>query len=184
MAARNTSESFGWVTRVLHWVTAIAVLAALPLGMWISEMEVSLASLKYFGYHKTLGITVLGLIILRIIWHLINPPPQPPPQPLSHGVNWQDMLAKAVHRSFYVLLLAMPLSGWVASSATGIDTVVFNRWTLPSIAPASEAWENAGFAVHGVVGKLLLACVVLHIGGALYRALVSRDGTLQRMIRG
>ena len=180
MAARNTSESFGSVTRVLHWVTAIAVLAALPLGVWISEMEVSLVSLKYFGYHKTLGITVLGLIVLRIIWHLINPPPQP----LSHGVGWQDRLAKAVHRAFYVLLLAMPLSGWVASSATGIDTVVFNRWTLPSIAPASEAWEKAGFAVHGVVGKLLLACVVLHIGGALYRTLVSRDRTLQRMNRG
>ncbi len=180
MAARNTSESFGWVTRALHWVTAFAVLVALPLGVWISEMEVSLAALKYFGYHKTLGITVLVLIVLRIIWHLTNPPPRP----LSHGVGWQDMLAKAVHRAFYVLLLAMPLSGWVASSATGIDTVVFNRWTLPSIAPASEAWENAGFAVHGVVGKLLLACVVLHIGGALYRAWVSRDGTLQRMIRG
>ncbi len=180
MAARNGPESFGWVTRAIHWITALAVLIALPLGVWISEMEVSLAALKFFGYHKTLGITVLGLILLRMLWHLASPPPAP----LPHGVAWQDGLAEVVHRAFYVLLVAMPVSGWVASSATGIDTVVFGRWTLPRIAPVSEAWETAGFAVHGVLGKLLLASVVLHVGGALYRALVSRDGTLARMVRG
>ena len=180
MGTRNSSASFGLVTRVLHWVTASVVLVALPLGVWISEMEVSLAALKYFGYHKTLGITAFVLIVLRMIWHLISPPPEP----MSHGVAWQDLLAKIVHRAFYVLLLAMPLSGWVASSASGIDTVVFNRWTLPRIAAVSEAWENAGFMLHGALGKLLLACIVLHIGGTAYRALVTRDGTLMRMVRG
>ncbi len=180
MSARNTDRGFGWVSRALHWITALAVLTAMPLGVWISEMEVSLASLKYFGYHKTLGITVLALIVARIIWHVISPPPAP----LSHGIGWQDALAKLVHRAFYVLLLAMPLSGWIASSATGIDTVIFGRWTLPSIAPASEDWESAGFLAHDLIGKALFLCVILHVGGALYRAVVKRDGTLARMVRG
>ncbi len=180
MAARNSSDKFGWVTRLLHWVTAIVVLTALPLGLWISRMDVSLSTLKYFGYHKTLGVTVLALILLRLAWHQLSPPPAP----LSHAIGWQTRLARIVHRSFYVLLIAMPLSGWMASSATGIDTVVFGRWTLPPIAPASETWEAAGFAAHGVLGKLLLLCVCLHIGGALYGTLIRRDGTLVRMIRG
>lgn len=177
---RNTEDAFGLVTRILHWVTTLAVLVALPVGVWISEMEVSLSALKYFGYHKTLGVTVLLLILLRVIWHMISPPPAP----LAHGIAWQDRLARWVHRAFYVLLIAMPLSGWIASSATGIDTVVFSTWTLPRIAPVSETWESAGFAVHGVLGKLLMACVLLHIGGALYRTFVHRDGTLARMVRG
>lgn len=180
MAARNSADDFGAVTRVLHWVTALAVLVALPMGVWISNMEVSLSALKYFGYHKTLGTVVLVLILLRVIWHRISPPPAP----LEHGVAWQDRLAKGVHTAFYVLLFAMPLSGWVASSATGIDTVIFERWTLPRIAPVSETWETAGFAVHGLLGKVLMACVLLHIGGAMYRTVVLKDGTLMRMLRG
>lgn len=180
MTAVNSVDRFGWVTRLIHWVMAVLVLAALPMGLWISEMEVSLASLKYFGLHKTLGVSVLVLILFRIGWHLVTPPPRP----LSHGVLWQDGLARSVHLAFYVLLVAMPLSGWVASSATGIDTVIFERLTLPRIAPESERWEEVGFVVHGLIGRLLIALIILHIAGALYRAIVLRDGTLARMIRG
>ena len=180
MAARNNPGSFGWVTRLLHWITAVLVLTALPLGLWIAEMEPSLSAIKYFGYHKTIGITILALCVLRILWHRVSPPPEP----LPGKSPWQDRAARAVHRAFYVLLLAMPLSGWAASSATGIDTVVFNRWTLPRIAPVSETWEAAGFALHGLLGSLLAAAVALHLAGALHRAFVSRDGTVARMIRG
>mgnify|MGYP001823113932 FL=1 len=180
MAARNDPDGFGWVTRVLHWVMAFLVLMTLPLGLWIANMEVSLASLKYFGYHKSLGVTLLVLILIRLTWHRISPPPRP----MSHGLVWQDRLARTVHLSFYVLLLAMPISGWIASSATGIDTVIFNRWTLPAIAPASETWETLGFALHGILGRLLILCIILHVSGALYRALVAKDGSLNRMLTG
>ncbi len=180
MPARNAEASFGWVTRALHWVTALAVLVALPIGVWISEMQVSLEALKYFAWHKTLGVAVLVLILLRILWHRISPPPPP----LAHGIVWQDRLAAWVHRSFYVLLVAMPLSGWFASSATGIDTVIFGRWTLPAIAPEDPLWEDIGFVAHGLISKALIVCVSLHIGGALFRAVVKRDGTLRRMFFG
>ncbi len=180
MALRNSADRFGLVTKSLHWVTALLVLSAIPMGLWIASAEVSLAILPYFARHKTLGIMVLGLIIVRIIWHRFNPPPKP----LSHGSIWQDALALWVHRAFYVLLVAMPLSGWIASSATGIDTVIFGRWTLPAIAPAAEAWEDAGFWIHGVIGKLLITIIILHTGGALFRSFVKKDGTLARITRG
>lgn len=180
MGFRNSSNGFGLVTRILHWVTAMLVLVAIALGYWITNTEISLASLKYFGYHKSIGTVVLVLIVIRILWHRISAPPHP----LSHGIFWQDALAGWVHKAFYVLLVAMPISGWVASSASGIDTVVFQRWTLPTIAPVSEAWEDIGFLIHDAIAKLLVAAILLHAGGAFFRALVKRDGTLRRVVVG
>lgn len=179
MALKNSNRTFGAVTKTLHWVTAALVLTAIPMGLWIANADFSLAILPFFARHKTLGIAVLVLIVIRILWHRLSPPPAS----LPHGIAWQDALARWVHRAFYVVLVAMPVSGWIASSATGIDTVVFGIWTLPAIAPASETWETVGFAVHGILGKALIAIVLLHIAGALFRAFIKRDGTLARMLR-
>lgn len=174
--AGNTADSFGWVTRTLHWIMAIGVLAMLGLGSYIARMEVGLSNLWLFGVHKSIGITLLALLVLRVLWHFVSPPPDP----LPSGVRWQDRLASWVHKGFYVLLIAVPLTGWIASSASGIDTVLFNRWTAPSIAPVSEAWEDAFFAAHFVLTKLLALLAILHIAGALKR----RDGTLRRIVLG
>ncbi|WP_095589705.1 cytochrome b [Actibacterium ureilyticum] len=180
MRLGNTPDRFGPVTRALHWATALIVLAAIGVGYWLAYSEFSLALLKYYGLHKTLGITVLALTGLRLVWHRITAPPRP----LPTGTAWKDRLAALVHKGFYVLLIAMPLSGWVAGSATGIDTVIFNRWTLPAIAPVDEGWEKAGFIIHGLTAKLLVAAIALHLGGVLVRALLQRDGTLKRMWAG
>ena len=179
MALRNTPGSYGLLTRAMHWLTALLVLTALPFGAYIARMEVTLDSLKYFGWHKSAGLVVLALVALRIVWHRISPPPEV----LGEG-GWKDRLARRVHRGFYVLLVLMPLSGWFASSATGIDTVVFGTWTLPRIAPVSEAVADAGFRVHGVLGLLLALTVALHIAGAVYRGVVVGDRTIARMLRG
>lgn len=180
MAARNDERRFGWITRALHWLTALTIFVALPLGLWIAEMEPSLAALKYFGWHKTLGITVLALVLIRMVWHGVSPPPPP----LTAHAAWQDSAAKLVHRAFYVLLVAMPMSGWIASSATGIDTVIFSRWTLPRIAPVSEAWEEAAFEAHEVIAWCLVLLIAVHVAGAVHRAVVLKDGTLRRMVSG
>lgn len=176
MAARNTPESFGWVTRALHWAIAAGALAMLGLGSYIARMEVSLSNLWLFGFHKSLGLVLLSLALLRIAWHRFSPPPRP----LEDGIAWHAALARGVHRLFYLLLLALPVSGWIASAATGIDTVVFGRWTLPRIAPVSERLELVGFALHGGLAACLALLLGLHILGAFHR----RDGTLRRMIFG
>lgn len=178
MAWVNTPTSFGTVTRTLHWVTAGGVLVALPMGVWIANSEFSLAMLKYYGYHKTLGFSVLVLTLVRLLWHRFSPPPAP----LPHDAPRLDLLVRAVHLALYGLLLLLPLSGWVASSASGIDTVVFGQWTLPAIAPESETWEKIGFRTHAIAGYGLALLLGLHLGGALFRALIRKDGTLRRMV--
>ena len=122
------------------------------------------------------SLVLLGLDVARVGWHLASPLPHP----LGGVPAWQRALARATHRGLYLLIVAVPLSGWIGSAASGIDVVLFDRWTLPRIAPLSEAWTDGAFLVHGVLTKLLAALVVLHIAGALKR----RDGTLRRMLRG
>ena len=175
----NTPRAYGIVTRSLHWITAALILAALPLGAYIADMEPALSTLWLYGAHKTLGASVLALALLRLGWHLVSPPP---PLPASAAPR-ADAAARLVHRSFYALLLLFPLAGWVGSSATGIDTVIFGRWTLPAIAPASPLIEEAAFAVHSGAAWTLAALVALHVAGALLRALKG-EPAFRRMIRG
>jgi cytochrome b561 len=179
MAWRNTPDRFGVVTRTIHWAMAVLILVQLALGTRIAGMEPGLSNLWLYGLHKTIGIVALALVILRIVWHMISPPPRP----ISPPGDWTVRAARTAHRALYVLLIAAPLSGWIASSATGIDVMIFDRWALPRIAPVSEAWETTGFAVHRMATLALFGVVALHMMGALKREMEG-DGTLTRMIRG
>jgi cytochrome b561 len=177
MTARNGPDRFGWVSRMLHWAMAAGILFMLGLGTYLNWMEPSLANLWLYGLHKSIGMTLLVLVLLRLGWHRISPPPAP----LSDGVpRWQMRAARVTHVLLYGLMIGLPLAGWVGSSATGIDTVIWGRFTLPAIAPVSEAWDKTAFWIHTVLGIALAVALVLHIGGAVSR----RDGTLRRMVRG
>lgn len=172
MAWRNSKNGFGLISRMIHWAMALLVLGLLMLGLFIANMQPALASLWLYGAHKSAGIIALSLVLARILWHRISPVPAP------LGATWR--LAKWAHRALYACLIMMPLSGWVASSATGLDVIIFDQITLPAIAPISEAWETAGFALHRATAYLLMGVLALHVAGALMR----RDGTLARMIWG
>ena len=176
MALRNDAGGYGAVTRALHWIMAAGVLATLPLGLYIARMEPALSTIWLYGLHKTLGMTLLAFLVLRLLWHRASPPPAPLPGPFAGT-------ARVAHRALYALLIVVPLVGWVASSATGIDTVIFGRVTVPAIAPASPGLEKAAFAVHRVAAWLLGALVVLHAAAAVWHG-ARGDGTLRRMIRG
>jgi len=174
---RNTATTFGLVSRLLHWGIVALVVAMLSLGLRLEDMEPGLANLWLYSLHKSLGLIVLALMIIRILWHLASPPPRP------IGGGWQATAARITHWAIYALLLAIPLSGWAASSATGIDVMLFDRWVLPAIAPVSTLWEERGFALHDVLTKILMALLALHMGAALKREM-DGDGTLRRMVTG
>ncbi len=176
---RNTPTRFGLLTRALHWTMALLIFALLALGTTLANIQPGLANLWLYGLHKTLGFIALSLCLIRLIWHRYSPPP-PPIGPARALTN---RLARATHTAIYLLLLAIPLSGWVASAATGLDVVIFGHITLPAIAPVSAAWEDTGFALHGLLTKALMALLVAHIAGASLRGL-KHDGTLRRMIHG
>lgn len=178
MALWNGAGEFGLVTRLLHWVTTALVIFMLALGMRIEDMEPGLANLWLYSLHKSLGFGVLALVVLRLGWHFVSPPPRPMGAPGALVT-----LARATHWGFYALLLAIPLSGWAGSSATGIDVMIADRWTVPALVAPSEAGERFWFGVHEVLTKLLIALILLHVAGAVKRALAG-DGTLRRMIWG
>lgn len=177
MMLRNTPETFGLVTRVLHWGIAALVVVQLSLGLRISDMEPGLSTLWLYSLHKSLGLVTLALVVARILWHLASPPPRP------IGGGWQSLAARVTHWTIYALLLAIPLAGWAASSATGIDVMFLDSWTVPPIAPVSPLWEDRGFAVHDLLTKVLLGLIFLHMAAALKREM-DGDGTLRRMITG
>jgi cytochrome b561 len=179
MGWRNNPVQFGWVSRAIHWAMALLILAMLALGTTLSNMQPGLSNLYLYGWHKTGGMIALGLVLLRLIWHRISPPPAA----LGPPKAWANRVARWVHAATYVLLVAIPLSGWVASSATGIDILFAERWTVPPIAPPSESIDHWGFVLHGVLTKALMGLLVLHVLGALARA-IKGDGTLRRMTTG
>ena len=179
MKLRNTVDSFGLISRLLHWTMAFGVIFMLALGNRIADMKPDLSTLYLYGAHKTLGIVILTLAVLRLIWHRYSPPPPPIGPPSA----WGTWAARVAHALIYVLLITIPLSGWFASSATGIDVMIFDRWTLPAIAPVSELWEKRGFIVHGILTKALFGLIFIHMLAALKRE-IDGDGTLTRMISG
>lgn len=174
---RNTATTFGLVSRLLHWGIVALVVVMLSLGLRLGDMEPGLANLWLYSLHKSLGLITLALMIARISWHIASPPPRP------IGGGWQATAARVTHWAIYALLLAIPLSGWAASSATGIDVMFFDRWVVPAIAPVSAAIEDRGFALHDLLTKLLMALLALHMGAALKREM-DGDGTLRRMVTG
>lgn len=178
MAWRNTPDSFGLVTRMLHWGMALLVIVMLALGLRIAEMEPGLANLWLYGLHKTLGFLTLTLILLRLAWHLFSRVPHPLGPP---GAGRRA--ARLAHAAFYLLLIAIPLTGWAGSSASGLDVMVADRWTLPAIAETSEAGEAYWFRLHGILTKLLAALIIIHMLAALKREMEG-DGTLTRMLKG
>ena len=178
MALRNGPDEFGLVTRLLHWTMMLLIFGQLALGLRLERMEPGLANLWLYGLHKTVGFTLLALILIRITWHLASPPPAPLGP--HNALFWA---ARAAHWTIYALLVGIPFTGWAGSSATGIDVVIADRWTVPPLVEASEAGEAFWFGLHGILTKLLMALLALHILGALKRQ-VEGDGTLTRMLKG
>ena len=169
---RNDALTWGLVSRAIHWLMAVSILGMLVFGVYIGHfMHFAPDNLWVYQIHKSIGVTLLVLVLARIVWHRISPPPQPLPAPA-----WQNLAAKMTHLALYALLLIVPLTGWIASAASGFPTVIWGV-TIPQIVPTSRPLEIAMFTAHAWVTRALMALLVLHIGGAL-----THRGALARMI--
>jgi len=173
---RNTNDSYGLIAKLFHWALAVLIIGLIAFGMYLGNAKISVSQLYLYGWHKALGLLAFTFISLRVLWRIRSHKPAP----LDPG-NWQAKLAHSIHRILYFLMVLMPLSGWIASSASGFPMSFFGLFPLPAIAPTSEPLEEFFFAVHGIAGKLLVLSLLLHLGGALQRHFVKRDGTMRRM---
>ncbi len=180
MPIRNTSERWGAGAQLLHWLMALGILAAMALGWVMVSLPMGALKFQLYSVHKSLGMTLLALFLLRLVWRWVN---VAPPMPASIARH-ERFLAKSTHRLLYALMLLMPLSGYVINSAANFPLNVFGLIQVPNLTPQSEALEALASNLHlgffwGFAGLL-----VLHIAGALRHHFVLRDNTLRRMLPG
>ncbi|MCS6945127.1 MAG: cytochrome b [Sutterellaceae bacterium] len=164
---------------VLHWTVAALIVVAFPLGLYMQTLEFSPAKLRLYSYHKWIGVTVFALALLRLAWRLTHPAP-PLPQ---HASAWQRRAAAVTHGALYALMLAIPLSGWLMSSAKGVPTVWFGVLPLPDLVGRDEVLAATLKRLHMTLNYTLAVLVAAHVAAALKHHLVDRDDVLRRMLR-
>jgi cytochrome b561 len=166
---------------VLHWLIAILITATFALGFTMVDIPgITPTKLKYFSWHKWLGVTVLGLACLRLLWRLTHPAPA---YPVSMPV-WQKKAAHGLHALLYVLIFAVPASGYFYSLAAGVPVVYLGIWPMPVLMEADQQLKPILKQVHYVLNTLLLACIVVHVLAALKHHFIDRDGVFKRMLPG
>jgi cytochrome b561 len=190
MTARNTLLRYGSVAMTFHWIIAALVIANICLGLWFDEFMGRGDPMKFMvvQLHKSIGLTVLVLSILRVVWRLMNPhPPVPWANPAMRG------LAVASHYTLYFLIIAIPLTGYVMVSASplGNPTSFFGLFDWPNLPffagqtreqlrPIHETWSTA----HVLLAWLSIVLIPIHVGGALYHHYLRKDDVLRRMLPG
>jgi cytochrome b561 len=174
----NAPASYTRVAIILHWLVALAILCAFPLGVYMHELPLSPSKLQLYSYHKWLGISVLLLVAIRLTWRLGHRPP-----PLLPGMpRWQEIAAHAIHHSLYLLMLAVPLSGWLMSSALGFSVVWFGVLPLPDLIGKDKQLGELLKDVHATLNFTMLALILVHAAAAIKHHLFEGDATLARML--
>jgi cytochrome b561 len=174
----NDESRYGAVAQVFHWVIVALVITQLILARAADALPVGGAKLAMLARHKSVGITILALAVLRLIWRAFNPVPAPPMQ----TPRWQRLAARASHFLLYALLIVIPLLGWAMSSARNFPVSWFGLITLPDfVAPSRDAFEFFHDA-HETLAKLLFVLALVHAGAALKHHFIDRNNVLRRML--
>ncbi|WP_456379306.1 cytochrome b [Thiolapillus sp.] len=176
MQWRNTGETYGLISIVLHWSMAALVMCLFALGKYMITLDYyHPLYMRLPELHRGGGILVAILLVLRIAWRTFNP------LPALAGSPRETALAALTHRLLYLLLLAIVLSGYLISTADGHALSVFGWFDLPALIAGKENLEDRAGEVHYVLTWLLVLLLLLHVGGALKHHFIDNDNTLRRM---
>lgn len=175
---KNSVNQFGLVAILLHWITAVVVLGLFAVGWWMVE-------LNYYSewyriaphWHKSTGLLLAGVVVLRLIWKLANAKPK------ALGQPWEQKAASVAHALLYILMLAIFCSGYLISTADGRGIDIFDWVTVPSMGQLFEDQEDIAGLVHEYLAYGLIGLVLLHALAALKHHFVDKDETLRRMTR-
>ncbi|CAH0309557.1 Cytochrome b561 homolog 2 [Massilia sp. Bi118] len=166
---------------VLHWLIAVLIVGAFTLGLVMTDIPgFSPTKLRYFSWHKWAGVTVLLLAALRLLWRL----KQRPPALSSAMPAWQRSAAHGLHHLLYLMMFAVPVSGYLYTLAAGVPVVWFGLFKLPVFFAKDPALAAILKPVHYWLNMLLAGLVGLHVLAALKHQLIDRDGTMRRMLPG
>lgn len=174
------AQGYNSVAKAFHWLVVLLLVMQYATKLILPYVLPKSSEDAINAWHLGIGSTILLIMVLRLAWRLTHPPP-PPPADLPPALR---LLSRANHWAFYAVLIALPLLGWITANAYGATVYLAGLIPLPALAAPNKAFaENLGH-VHGAVALLLLALIALHIAGALYHALIKRDGVAQRMLGG
>ena len=163
---------------VLHWLTFALIACGFSLALYMVDLPLSPSKLKYFSWHKWIGVTVFLLALARIAWRLTHRPPALP----QDIPRWQQRAATANHVLLYALIVIIPISGWLYSSAAGVPTVYFGVLPLPDLVTRDKALAAQLKWAHITLNYTLLAVVFAHVAAAIKHHFVERDDVLRRML--
>ena len=164
---------------LLHWLTALLIVCAFVLGLVMTDIPgLTPTKLKYYSWHKWLGVSVFALACLRLLWRTVNaPPPHPPGLP-----EWQKKAADGMHLLLYILIFAVPVSGYLYTLAAGVPVVFLGLLKLPVIMAPNPELKPILKTVHYIFTMSMAGAVAAHALAALKHHFIDRDGILQRML--
>lgn len=180
MAQQRQAQNWTLTARALHWSMAILILLQAALGWVGAEMERSPLKVDVLTAHKSLGITLLLLVLFRLTWRWTHSAPAPP----DTSRPWEIRAAWLSHAALYLLMIAVPLSGWLSASTS---IVPWKLWWLvpwPDIAAVDQQLHAYAEDLHEALIWWLVAILAVHVAAALWHHFVKRDGVLRKMLRG
>jgi cytochrome b561 len=165
--------------RVFHWGMMAVLASTIPLGWYMAGLPPDVHKVRLYALHKSIGLTLLALALLRLCWRAAERRPALPQMP-----PWQTRAARAVHAALYVLMFTIPLSGWLYNSAAGFPLRWFGLVNLPGLAASNPALKSLAHGIHQAAVWVFLALVALHVAAALKHHFGDRDRTLAMMVPG
>ncbi len=173
-----SSSHYNSTARLLHWLVAGMIVVQFILAQFAENASSDLHELALLANHKSVGITILAIAVVRIAWRLSHPPPPPP----ATMARWQVTASAVSHWSLYTLLFAIPISGWLMSSASAYSVSWFSLFQLPDFVAPNPELKEAFEETHEILAKLLLVIASVHVAASLKHALIDKDDVLHRML--
>jgi len=172
-----TKVRYTAIAIILHWVMALLIFAAWSIAIAVSDLPLSPARITGLSWHKWLGVTIFFLVILRLLWRMTH---SAPALKLAMPL-WQERAMQFTHAALYLLMLAIPVVGWLMSSAKGYTVNYFGLFELPDLVDKDKAFGNQLKEVHELMANGLMALVGLHILAVLKHQFIDKDGLIGRM---
>ena len=174
------TERYTSTAVALHWLIGLMILTSFAVGFYMSGLKFSPEKLKLYNWHKWAGVTIFMLVLIRCLWRLTHAVPPPP----ANMPAWQHKVADATHYVLYALMIVIPLSGWLMSSAKGFQTVYFGVVPLPDLLAKSKELGETLELVHRWLNYSMIAIVAVHAAAALKHHFIDKDDVLRRMLPG
>lgn len=179
MLIRNTEDRFGLIAKLIHWVIALLMLGLTWLGWYMMGLSYYDAwSQDSLMAHRALGLMVLALVIIKVLWLIVSPTPEPSPTLKP----WEHASSRLVHWVLFLSMFLIPITGYIISTSEGAPVPIFNWFDIPALFAADESTRDLAIEIHYYVAYAILAVVLVHTGAALKHQFINHDGILKRML--